>query len=162
MARLIAAAIRQTDAQPDLVLCGKKTIDNDSGELGPALAEFLGLPHVGGVTGLELDDTAGRARIRRGTEDGEVVLEGDLPMLLTCDKGLVEPRYPALPMIMKAKKKPIDTIDATTLAGDAGTATDFVCLQTRPARPACRMLEGTSEEMARELVGLLREEAKVI
>lgn len=162
MARLIAAAIHQADVKPDLVLCGKKTIDNDSGELGPALAEFLDLPHVGGVMGLELDDTAGRARIRRRTEDGEIVLEGDLPMLLTCDKGLVEPRYPALPMIMKAKKKPIDTIDATTLGSDDSTATTFVCLQAPPTRPPCRVLDGTPEEMAQELVGLLRDEAKVI
>ena len=162
MARLIAAAIRQADAQPDLVLCGRKTIDNDSGELGPALAEFLGLPHVGGVTGLELDDTAGRARIRRRTDDGEVVLEGDLPMLLTCDKGLVEPRYPALPMIMKAKKKPVDTIDASTLADQSEPSTTFVCLQAPSERPPCRVLDGTPEEMARELVGLLRKEAKVL
>jgi electron transfer flavoprotein beta subunit len=162
MARLIAAAIRQADAQPDLVLCGKKAIDNDSGELGPALAEFLELPHVGGVIGLELDDTAGRARIHRRTDDGEVVLEGDLPMLLTCDKGLVEPRYPALPMIMKAKKKPVDTIDASTLADQSEPSTTFVCLQAPSERPPCRVLDGTPEEMARELVGLLRKEAKVL
>jgi electron transfer flavoprotein beta subunit len=162
MARLIAAAIRQQETQPDLVLCGKKTIDNDSGELGPALAEFLGLPHVGAVTGLELDDTAGRARIHRGTKDGEVVLEGDLPMLLTCDKGLVEPRYPSLPMIMKAKKKPIDTIDAATLGCESLATTEFVHLQAPPERPPCRVLDGSPEEMARELVDLLRTEAKVI
>ncbi len=162
MARLLAATVKHAGLEPDLVLCGKKVIDNDSGELGPALAEYLGLPHIGGICSLELNDEASRARVHRRMDGGDLVMEVDLPLLLTCDKGLVDPRYPALPMIMKAKKKPVDTIDASTLADQSEPSTTFVCLQAPSERPPCRVLDGTPEEMARELVGLLRKEAKVL
>jgi electron transfer flavoprotein beta subunit len=162
MAGLIAAAVKHAGLDPDLVLCGKKVIDNDSGELGPALAERLDLPHVGGICSLELNDAASRARMRRRVDGGDLVMEADLPLLLTCDKGLVDPRYPALPMIMKAKKKPIDVIDAVDVANNVKSCTVFERLQAPAPRGACRMLEGEPAEMARELVRLLHEEAKVI
>ncbi len=162
MARLLAATIRHSDLAPDLVLCGKKVIDNDSGELGPALAEYLDLPHVGGICSLELNDEASRARLRRRVDGGDLVMEVDLPLLLTCDKGLVDPRYPALPMIMKAKKKSVDVVDAAAVMDAAGSSTVFDRLQPPQTGGACQMLEGEPAEMARELVRLLHEEAKVI
>ena len=164
LARAIAAAVTRDERGFDLVLCGKQGIDNDAGELGPALAELLGLPHIGAIVELAISEGGDHAEARRQIEGGVEVVETALPVLLTCEKGLVEPRYPSLPNIMKAKKKPTETVDAKTLPGMAGTvpATSLVGLAPPPAREACRMIEGTAEAMAKELVRVLREEAKVI
>jgi electron transfer flavoprotein beta subunit len=164
IASIAAAAIGRDDAGFELILCGKQAIDNDSGELGPALAELLDLPHIGAVCRLELAEDAGGLRARRRIEGAEEIVEAPLPCLLTCEKGLVEPRYPSLPNIMKAKKKPVETVAVTDLAPpDAlvpGTA--LVGLAPPPPRPPCTMIDGEPHEMARELVRRLREEAKVI
>jgi electron transfer flavoprotein beta subunit len=164
LAELLAAAIGRDEAGFDLVICGKQTIDRDAGELGPALAELLGLPHVGAIVKLEVADDASAARIHRRVEGAEEVVEAALPVLLTCEKGLVEPRYPALPQLIKAKKKPLETIAAADLSSPgalAGGAT-MVKLAEPPPRPACTIIDGEPDEMARELVRALREEAKVI
>lgn len=164
LARAIAAAVTREEQGYDLVLCGKQGIDNDAGDLGPALAEYLGLPHIGAIVELVVKESGGRANAKRQIEGGVEVVETGLPALLTCEKGLVEPRYPSLPNIMKAKKKPVETVEAKDLPGmaDAVPAATFVGLSPPPAREACTIIEGTPEEMAKELVRVLREEAKVI
>ncbi|MGB0715689.1 MAG: electron transfer flavoprotein subunit beta/FixA family protein [Phycisphaerae bacterium] len=146
----------------DLVLCGKNNTDLDSGAVGPALAEFLGLAHVAAVTGLELSGDGFTAR--RRIEGAEEVVEGKLPALLTIEKGLVEPRYPSLPNLMKAKKKPVKLVGAGDLSVDDGlkAATHFDSISAPPPRPDCKLIEGEPAEMAKELVRLLREEAKVV
>lgn len=161
-AYLIAQAVKKEDQPFDLVLCGKHNIDLDSGAVGPALAEFLDLPHVGAVTGLEL--TGNSFVARRRIEGAEEVVEGELPVLLTIEKGLVEARYPSLPNLMKAKKKPVKVLTAADIPGEeAATAgTLLEALEMPPPRPDCRFIEGEPEQMAKELVRLLREEAKVI
>jgi electron transfer flavoprotein beta subunit len=164
LAEILAAAIRRDEAGFDLILCGKQTIDRDAGELGPALAELLGLPHVGAITTLELDDDASTAQVHRRVEGAEEIAEATLPVLLSCEKGLVEPRYPPLPMLIKAKKKPLETVAAADLPGLGALAggTTLVKLSPPPPRPACTLIDGEPPEMARELVRKLREEAKVI
>ncbi len=164
LAKLAAAAIGLDETGFDLILCGKQTIDHDAGELGPALAEFLGLPHVGAVARLELAPDAGTIRVHRRVEGAEEIVEAPLPVLVTCEKGLVEPRYPSLPNLMKAKKKPMQTLAVADLPGlgDRGPGTRLVKLAPPPEKPACRMIEGEPPQIARELVRLLREEAKVV
>jgi electron transfer flavoprotein beta subunit len=164
LAEILAAAIGRDEAGFDLILCGKQTIDRDAGELGPALAELLGLPHVGAITKLQLAADAATVRVQRRVEGAEEVLEASLPVLLTCEKGLVEPRYPALPQLIKAKKKPMETVAAADLPGPGALAggAALVRLAEPPPRPACRIIDGEPREMARELVRALREEAKVI
>ena len=162
IAELIAAAIRRDAADFDLILCGKQTIDNDSGELGPALAEHLALPHVGAVAKLEIAEDGASLRANRRVEGAEEIVQAPLPVLITCDKGLVEPRYPSLPNLMKAKKKPMDTVTPADLDMQGESGTRFIELGASPSPPACRMIEGEPEEMARELVRLLHEEAKVV
>ena len=163
-AEVLAQAIKKDADGFDLILAGKYNIDLDAGAVGPALAEFLGLPHVGAVQGLEIDDDGKRFVARRRIEGAEEVVEGSLPAVLTIEKGLVEPRYPSLPNLMKAKKKPVSVLTKADLGlDDAHTpAARFVSIQEPPPRPACKMIEGEPEEMAKELVRLLREEAKVI
>jgi electron transfer flavoprotein beta subunit len=164
LAEVLAAAIRRDPTGFDLILCGKQSIDNDAGELGPALAECLDLPHVGAVTQLEVADDGKRFTARRRIEGADEVVECTLPALITCEKGLVEPRYPPLPKLMKAKKNPIEKLTAAELTGlDASAAGGTLELLEPPApRPPCKIVDGEPPEMAKELVRLLREEAKVV
>jgi len=165
LAEVMAAAVRRCSPPFDLILTGKQAIDMDSGELGPAVAEFLGWPHVGAVTGFELAGDGKSFTARRRIEAAEEVVECPLPALLTIEKGLVEPRYPSLPNLMKAKRKPVEALAAADLPGFAGRqrgATALAGMSGPPPRPACKFLDGEPPEMARELVRLLRQEAKVI
>lgn len=164
LAEVLAAAIRKDGPPFDLILCGKQNIDLDSGEVGPALAEFLELPHVGATTFLEMAGDGKSFKARRRIEGAEEAVECATPALLTIEKGLVEPRYPSLPNLMKAKKKPVLTMTSADLPGlDARhVGTTLLSLTPPPPRPPCKFVDGAPGEMARELVRLLREDAKVI
>jgi electron transfer flavoprotein beta subunit len=165
LAAVLAAAIRRDPAAGfDLIFCGKQNIDNDAGELGPALAEHLGLAHIGAVTQLEILTPQRRFRAHRRVEGAEEVLEGPLPVLITCEKGLVEPRTPPLPKLMKARKEPVATIPSGDLlsAVESPIGSTFVRLAPPAARPTCRFIEGEPQEVAKELVRVLRDEARVI
>lgn len=163
-ASVIAEAIKKDAKGFDLILCGKYNIDLDAGAVGPAVAEFLDLPHVGAVTWLEVSADAKRFSARRRIEGAEEVVEGELPALLTIEKGLVEPRYPSLPNLMKAKKKPVSVLGAGDLPGAAafGETSKFAAISPPPPKPECKFVEGEPPQMARELVRLLRDEAKVL
>lgn len=163
VAGALAAVIKNKCGEVDLVLMGKQVIDLDTGQLGPALAEHLGWPHVGVTVAVEPSEDGGSFKLRRRIEGAEEVMECSTPLLLTCEKGLVEPRYPSLPNLMKAKKKPVEKL---TLA-DVGVeppaeSVTLISLAPPPPKPPCTMIDGEPEDMARELVKRLREEAKVI
>jgi len=150
----------------DLIFCGKQAIDNDNHQVGVRVAKLLGIPHVAVITKLELED--GKAVAHRETEGGSEVVEVPLPAVLTCQKGLNEPRYASLKGIMKAKKKPLEAkapadIDASPdEVGKAGAKTTVLTMAPPPERAAGRIVEGEPEDAAKEVVKLLREEAKVI
>ena len=128
------------------------------------MAELLDLPHVGAVQGFELADDGKHFEARRRIEGAEEVVECDLPVLLTLEKGFVEPRYPSLPNLMKAKKKPVKVLTSADLSADESVkaGTQFVSIAPPPPRPECKFIEGEPEEMAKELARALREEAKVV
>lgn len=164
-ARVLAAAIAKDGSEFDVILCGKQSIDNDAGELGPALAEFLGWPHIGAVTKLEFAEDGQSVRANRRIEGAEEIVESSLPILITCDKGLIEPRLPTLPNLMKAKKKPVETFSFADLephADAASARTVLDRLQPPSPRPTCRLIDGGPEDMAKKLVRVLHEECKVI
>lgn len=161
---VIAEGIKKDDAGFDLILCGKHNIDLDAGAVGPALGEFLDLPHIGAVTALEIASDGKKFSARRRIEGAEEVLEGQLPIVLTIEKGLVEPRYPSLPNLMKAKKKPVTILTSKEIPGEdaAEAGTTLLSITPPPPRPECKFVEGDPAQMAKELVRLLREEAKVL
>jgi electron transfer flavoprotein beta subunit len=173
-ARVIAAAIIESDqggspkAKFDLILAGKYAIDFDSGQVGPALAECLGIPHVGAVTAITWGEGFKSATVRRRIEGAEEVVDVNLPALLTVEKGLCEPRYPSLPGLMKAKKRPVDTRNAAALGLSAAEfakeklGTWMGEFAPPPPRAAGRKLSGEPAGMAKELVRILHEEEKVI
>lgn len=164
LAEALAVAIRQQPDSFDLILCGKQAIDTDSGEFGPALAEFLDLPHVGATVRLEIPAEGTSLRAHRRIEGAEEIVESPLPALVTCEKGLNEPRFTSLPNLMKAKKKPVEMMTKDDLPGFdmASARTTLVELSPPASRPACTFLDGEPQQMAQELVRLLHEEAKVI
>jgi electron transfer flavoprotein beta subunit len=167
-AHSIAVALSKTlkMLQYDLILCGKQAIDYDNHQVGVRVAEMLGIPHVAVVTKLVLED--GKAVAHREIEGGTEVVETPLPAVITCQKGLNEPRYASLKGIMQAKKKPLEAKKAADVdaspgeVGAAGAKTVVLTLTMPPDRVAGKVVEGEPEEAARQVVKLLREEAKVI
>jgi len=161
---VLAEAIKKDDAPFDLIVTGKYNTDLDAGAVGPALAEYLDLPHVAAVTSLDISDDGKSFTARRRIEGAEEVVQADLPAVLTIEKGLVEPRYPSLPNLMKAKKKPVTVLASGDLGmdGSADAGLTLESIAPPPPRPACRLIDGEPEEMAKELARALREEAKVL
>ena len=139
----------------DLLLFGKMAIDDYNQQVGPMVAELLGLPCVTTIAHLEIVGARGVAE--REIEGGVEVVEFPLPAVLTTDKGLNEPRYPALKGIMAAKKKPLE-VKAVTLAGGG---LEILALMPPPERQAAKIV-GEGPGAVPELVRLLREEAKVL
>lgn len=165
-AAVIAAVVRGEGF--DLMITGKQEIDLDSGQIGPALAEALDWPHVGAVTQLNMAESDGSSfRASRRIEGAEEIVDVRLPAVLTIEKGLVEMRYPSLPNLMKAKKKPVSTLNAANVPGFAEAiaavgGSKAHSFQLPPPRPPGKIIEGEPEQAAKQLVKLLREEAKVI
>jgi electron transfer flavoprotein beta subunit len=152
----------------DVIFAGKQAIDDDMAQTAVAAAELLGIPQLTFVNGLEWVD-AQNIKVNRQVEGGTQVLQCALPVLITCQKGLNEPRYASLPGIMKAKKKPLETKNLEALGldpaevGKAGEKTEILKVELPAARQAGKIVEGeTPEEKAAKLAALLRQEAKVI
>jgi len=160
LAKVLAAALKRDSY--DLILCGIKAIDDDGGQVGIMVAEYLGIPHVSTITDLEVGD--GKLTAHREIEGGREIVSAPLPALLTCQKGLNEPRLPSLPNIMKAGAKPMETVTCADLGIEAPAAKATVKLYSPPPpRGACKIVEGEEpKDAARELARLLHEEAKVI
>jgi electron transfer flavoprotein beta subunit len=153
-ARLIAAELKSGGAW-DLIFFGRMAIDDYNHQVGPLVAELLDLPCVTTVSHLEIDGTKGVAE--REIEGGIEVVDFPLPAVLTVDKGLNEPRYPALKGIMAAKKKPLEVKPVQAEAGFL----DVIALTPPPERKEGKIV-GEGAGAVGELVRLLREEAKVL
>lgn len=154
---VVAAALAEAikGVNPDLVLLGRQSIDFDSAQVGPMVAEILGLPSISFVTKLEISGTSVRAE--RDIEGGKEVVESSLPAVITAQKGLNDPRYPKLPDIMKAKSKPIEE----RAAGTATARVETIAMRRPDEKGAGKILD-FSQANVKELVRLLHEEAKVI
>ncbi|NAP00411.1 electron transfer flavoprotein subunit beta [Halomonas sp. MG34] len=151
------------DKQVDLILAGNVAIDEASGQVGPRLAELLGMPYITTITSLKIDNKT--VSIEKDVEGDVEVVESTLPLLVTCQQGLNEPRYPSLPGIMKAKKKPLDELELDDLDIDedeleAKTRTVEIFLP--PEKEAGRVLKGEIGDQVQELVSLLKNDAKVL
>lgn len=159
-AEALAAAIKGLPY--DIIFCGQRAIDDDSGQVGSILAELLGIPVVTMVTKLEVEGSSAKAT--RPIEGAQLVISTSLPCVITATKGLNEPRYASLPGIMKAKKKPVDIKNAAALGVSGASKAKVVKFTPPPARPPGKIVcaDDTPEGKAAELVKLLREEAKVI
>jgi electron transfer flavoprotein beta subunit len=167
VAKALAAAIK--DLEFDVIFTGQRGIDDDLGVVGAALAEMLGIPQISIVVKVEVAEDGKSLKANRPVEGQTLVIETDLPALITAQKGLNEPRYASLPGIMKAKKKPLDEKTLADLGldaggfGEGGRKVKVIEMTPPPAREAGKIVEGeTPQEKAAALAKLLHDEAKVI
>lgn len=152
-AKALASAIKEMEY--DLILFGKQGVDDDNLQVGPMVAELLNLPCVTFISELNLEN--GKATAIREIEGGSEVVETTLPAIFTAEKGLNEPRYPALRGIMMAKKKTIQQKQIDI----ASPKIEIVNVAYPPTRAGGKIV-GQGVDAVPELVRLLREEAKVV
>ena len=160
-ARALKAAIEQ-DGRPDIVFTGKEAIDSEGFQTMYRLATAMNMPAASGVEAFSLEQD--RVRVECDLEAGtRQVIEMPLPCVIGCGKALNKPRYPTLPAIIKARKKEVKQIELQTLNIEK-PAGSIEILELKPAVEERRSqeLKGSPEEVADEIVRILKEEAKVI
>ncbi|MBO1073395.1 electron transfer flavoprotein subunit beta/FixA family protein [Roseomonas marmotae] len=141
--------------QPQIVILGKQAIDDDMNATGQMLAALLGWSQGTFASKVEIAD--GRATVTREVDGGLETVSLSLPAIVTTDLRLNEPRYASLPNIMKARKKPIETLKPTDLGVDVTPRLTVLKVEEPPKRQAGRKVASVAE-----LVDKLRNEAKVI
>lgn len=147
----------------DLILAGHLSIDNGAGQVALRLAELLDIVHVSTITRLTIEDQ--KATLERDVEGDVEIVEASLPALFTAQQGLNEPRYPSLPGIMKAKRKPLKIMeldDINLSVEELHNQIKLIQLFTPSKKEEGKILEGELEEQVQELVQLLQTEAKVL
>ena len=153
VAKLLAAVVKQE--QPGLVILGKQAIDDDSNQTGQMLAALLGWPQ--GTFAAKITLGGDRLQVAREVDGGLQTIDLRMPAVVTADLRLNEPRYVKLPNIMKAKKKPLDTLTPAGLGIDVTPRLTLLKASEPPARKG-----GIKVADVQQLVDKLRNEAKVI
>ncbi len=144
----------------DLIICGKQATDGDTAQVGPGLAEKLGIPHTTYVRKIE-EIRLGYIRCQRMTEDGYEVIEMPLPAVITVVKEINEPRLPSLKGMMRAKKAQVaiwtaDDIKADkNLCGLNGSPTKVIKTFVPEHNIVSEMIEGTPDEQSKKLADKL-------
>lgn len=166
ISKALKGAIEKSGKSPDLILCGKQAIDDDCLQVPQLLAQMLGLPSVSVVVGFE--QSGNNLTLKREIEGGSIeIYEVTAPAVVACNKGLNTPRYASLPGIMKAKKKPL----AQYSLADVGVSAEdrrvkYSNFRLPPEKPPGKkfeaMDEGVQAGVVKQVVDLLRNEAKVI
>ena len=141
--------------KPDLVFMGKQAIDDDCNQTGQMLSALLNWPQATFASKIEVKD--GKLEVVREIDEGLETIEINTPAIVTCDLRLNEPRYASLPNIMKAKKKPLDILQASELGLDLTPRQNTLKVSPPPERAAGIMVESIDQ-----LVDKLKNEAKVI
>ncbi|MGI6117655.1 MAG: acryloyl-CoA reductase electron transfer subunit gamma [Bilifractor sp.] len=164
--QILAAAIDHLGLEKDdVIFCGRQAIDGDTAQVGPQIAEKLGVPQV--TYAQEIHKDGDTLTVQRALEDGYMQIKVKTPCLITCIKELNEPRYMSIGGIYTAFDKPMDVYDFNTLKdsplidvnniGLAGSPTNILISFTPPQKGAGQMLEGNGKETCDKLAGLLGE-----
>ena len=141
--------------KPDLVFMGKQAIDDDCNQTGQMLAALLNWPQATFASKIGIKDKV--LEVVREVDEGLETIEVVIPAIVTCDLRLNEPRYASLPNIMKAKKKPIEQLNASDLGVDIKSRIEQIKVEEPPKRKS-----GIKVANVAELVQKLKNEAKVI
>ena len=141
--------------KPDLVFMGKQAIDDDCNQTGQMLAALLNWPQATFASKIEVKNKS--LEVVREVDEGLETIETNIPAIVTCDLRLNEPRYASLPNIMKAKKKPLEQINASDLGVDIKPRIEQIKVEEPPKRKS-----GIKVSSVAELVQKLKNEAKVI
>jgi electron transfer flavoprotein beta subunit len=140
---------------PDIVLLGKQSIDFDGLLIPSMISEMTGIPSTSVV--IKIDINGNVLTAEREVEGGKEVLQMNMPAIIGVQKGINDPRYPNLKSIMAAKSKPIEEIDSTY----SGSKVEIQAMTLPPAKTSGKIFTNGKDDV-KELVRLLREEAKVI
>jgi electron transfer flavoprotein beta subunit len=155
----LAAAIEAVGF--DLILCGKQAVDGDTAQVGPELAEMLGVPALTFVSKIEAIED-GNLVVRRMMEEGYRRIEATLPCVLTVVKGINEPRIPSLRGKLKAKSTELSILDSAALklepsrVGLEGSPTRVIRVFTPSRKRSATMLTGDTSDSVSELVSALK------
>ena len=141
VARLLVAVVERE--RPELVLMGKQAVDDDANQTGQFLAALLDWPQATFASRLEL--LGGEIRVDRETDHGIETLRLPLPAVVTTDLRLNEPRYASLAGIMKARKKPLDVIDASELGVPIEPRVEIIRYHSADAQRRCERLQSVDE-----------------
>jgi electron transfer flavoprotein beta subunit len=152
----LLAGVYQREA-PDLILMGKQAIDDDFNQTGQMLAAKLGLPQATFASKVEFSADGRMATVDREVDAGRETLQVSLPAVITTDLRLNEPRYVALPAIIKARTKPLERLDSSELGDRPAARVTVLKMETPPARKPGRKVGSVDE-----LISALRDEARVI
>lgn len=158
---VLTAALKQQDF--DLILGGYMAVDDGSAQTCPRVAELLGIPHVSTILNLQLEGRT--AHIERDIEGNLEKIDIELPVMVTAQQGLNEPRYPSLPAVMKAKRKPITRMsleDLGLIENDLKGKTELIDQFVPEKKKTGRILSGELNEQVKELAKLLTFENKVV
>jgi electron transfer flavoprotein beta subunit len=155
VARILKAIVEKES--PDMVILGKQAIDDDSNQTGQMLAGLLGWPQATFVSKVKFIEENKRVECTRETDFGIEVICVTLPMVITTDLRLNEPRYVSLPGLMRARVKPIKQLSCADIGVSIEPKTVLLSISPPPKRPV-----GVLVSSVEELVSKLRYEAKVI
>ena len=162
--QILAAAINKIGVEKDdIVMCGRQAIDGDTAQVGPQIAEKLGIPQVSYAADIQKEGET--LTIKRMLEDGYMTIKVNTPCLITCIKELNTPRYMSVPGIFECYSKPYEVfgyetlkddplIDPTTI-GLKGSPTNIFKSFTPPQKGAGMMLEGADKATCDKLAGIL-------
>jgi len=160
----LAQAIRTVVPDFELVLVGKQAIDGDTAQVGPEIAEILGLPQITYGVDVALSNNRRQIRVTQEVEKGYEVTEASLPALVTCSKGEVVRRAPSFKDVLTARKKPIRVVSANDLdipeeqLGLQGSYTQVVKVFPPPAKKSNLLLQNLeAADAAREILAFLKE-----
>lgn len=137
----------------DLIFTGKESIDYNGSQVGGMLAALLGLPFISFSPKISIE--GGKALLDRELDGGKEILEASLPLVISAQKGMAEPRIPNMRGIMSARTKPLKVVEPTQTI----LATEIVRFDLPPSKAACKMVSADEPE---KLVDLLHQEAKII
>ena len=162
--QILAAAINKIGVdEDDIVFCGRQAIDGDTAQVGPQIAETLGIPQITYAADIKVEGK--KVTVKRMLEDGYMTIETQTPCLITAIKELNEPRYMSVGGIFDCYKKPMDVYDFNTLKDDPlieldtiglkGSPTNIFASFTPPQKGAGEMLQGSDQEKVDALVGKL-------
>lgn len=162
-AKILAAAVKANGF--DLIIAGQRAIDDANYLVGPAVAEYLGIPNFSMVIKAEIKE--GKIRCLCTVDGGTAELEAPLPALFTTQRGLNQPRSASLPGIFLAKRKPLKIISLPDIRLDEKelepSMTKILKMYLRPERSRVQIIEGASaSEKAAKLINVLHQDSKVI
>jgi electron transfer flavoprotein beta subunit len=160
----LAEVIRCVVPDFNLILTGKQAIDGDTAQVGPELAEILGLPQITYGMQVSLGESGRHVRVKREVEKGYEVIEAALPALVTVSKGEMMRRAPSLKNVIAARSKPIETVRADDLQlpedtlGLKGSYTQVVKVFPPPVKGTSRIIQDLEPaDAAREIFNYLKE-----